>query len=137
MRRASRVVASACGCRRAEEAVIGRFSGTRIVDGFGRAGLFAGGMHHAEDEVPDADSIEMVIASADEPVPDELAAQTPAVISRWQQAEEASSSSGKLDKAGEEVAAYVSRSYRIPMTEALQWWNGLSRSAPALMWIRS
>lgn len=82
--------------------------------------FFAGGMHHAEDEVPDADSIEMVIASADEPVPDELAAQTPAVISRWQQAEEASSSSGKLDKAGEEVAAYVSRSYRIPMTEALQ-----------------
>lgn len=78
------------------------------VVGFALAGSFA-----QDDDVPDADSIEMVIASADQPVPDELVPDGPAIVSRW-----GDGSVPLLDEAGEAVAAYIGRSYRIPMADA-------------------
>ena len=84
--------------------------------------FFFSALTQPEDEVPDADSIEMVIASTDEPVPEELVEPSPAVVSRWQPEapNEQQLSPSRLDKAGEEVAAYISRSYRLSITDARQ-----------------
>lgn len=76
-------------------------------------GLASAGSLMEDDEVPDADSIEMVIASADQPVPDELVPEGPAIVSRW-----GDGSAPILDEAGEAVAAYIGRSYRVPMADA-------------------
>lgn len=85
--------------------------------------FFAAGAVQPDDEVPAADSIEMVIASEMEPLPPSLTDASPSVVSRWENdrlsADEADDPHA-LDAAGEGVAAYVSRSYRVPLEEARQ-----------------
>lgn len=78
-------------------------------------GLSAASSLRIDDDVPEADSIEMVIASADQAVPDELVPSGPAIVSRW---DDDSGAILTLDAAGEAVAAYISRSYRVPMADS-------------------